>query len=234
MAFDECPAFPSEYNYVKKSLELTHRWLKRCKIHFDNNGPKYDFDQSLIPIVQGGGYKDLRKISANLVCEVESEAYAIGGLSVGEPHELMYEMTEQVCDILPQDKARYLMGVGTPENILECISLGIDMFDCVLPTRNARHGILYTSQGIINIKNKKWEFDHSPIDENSPNITSRSHSKAFLKHLLRQGEFLGAQLASLQNLSFYLWLVKEAREKIIQNEFLSWKNNILPIITRRL
>lgn len=234
MAFDECPPYPSEYNYVKKSLELTDRWLKRCKIHFDKTESKYGYEQALIPIVQGGVFPDLRKQSSELVCQMESEAYAIGGLSVGEPHDKMYAMTELVCGILPENKARYLMGVGTPENLLECISLGIDMFDCVLPTRNARHGIIYTSQGIINIKNLKWEVDHSPIDELSTSFTSRNHSKAYLRHLLKQGEIQGAQLATLQNLSFYLSLVKTAREKILANEFTDWKNKILPIITRRL
>ncbi|MBL7830820.1 MAG: tRNA guanosine(34) transglycosylase Tgt [Saprospiraceae bacterium] len=234
MAFDECPPYPSEYKYVQKSLDLTHRWLKRCKIHFDNTSPKYGYEQSLIPIVQGGVFADLRKRSSELVCEIESEAYAIGGLSVGEPHEMMYEMTNLVCGHLPAEKARYLMGVGTPDNILECIGLGIDMFDCVLPTRNARHGIIYTSEGIINIKNLKWELDHSPIDEQSACHTSRVHSKSYLRHLLKQGEILGAQLATLQNLSFYLSLVKLAREKILADEFVSWKNHILPIITRRL
>ncbi len=234
MAFDECPPYPSEYKYVQKSLELTHRWLIRCKEHFDNTKSKYGYEQALIPIVQGGVFSDLRRQSSSLVCEIESEAYAIGGLSVGEPHDMMYGMTEMVCGILPQEKARYLMGVGTPENILECIGLGIDMFDCVLPTRNARHGIIYTSQGILNIKNLKWELDHSPIDEASSSFTSRLHSKSYLRHLLKQGEILGAQLATLQNLSFYLSLVKEAREKILSNEFVAWKERILPIITRRL
>ena len=234
MAFDECPPYPSDHNYVKKSMELTHRWLKRCMSHFDNTPSKYSYEQSLVPIVQGGVYPDLRRQSAEFVCSVESEAYAIGGLSVGESHELIYEMTDIVCKILPQEQARYLMGVGTPENIIESIGLGIDMFDCVLPTRNARHGILYTHEGIINIKNQKWETDHSPIDEQSECRTSRQHSKAYLRHLMKQGEILGAQLATLQNLSFFLSIVKQAREKILADEFVSWKNHILPIITRRL
>lgn len=234
MAFDECPPYPSEYEYVRKSLLLTHRWLQRCNTHFNTTEPLYGHQQSLIPIVQGGVFPDLRKQSALMTCEIESDAYAIGGLSVGEPHDKMYEITELVCNILPEEKPRYLMGVGTPENILECISLGIDMFDCVLPTRNARHGILYTRQGIINIRNQRWEFDHSPIDENATCTTSKLHSKAFLRHLMKQGELLGAQIASIQNLSFYLWLIKEARQKILSDEFTSWKNEILPIITRRL
>lgn len=234
MAFDECPPYPSEYEYVRKSLLLTHRWLQRCNTHFNTTEPLYGHQQSLIPIVQGGVFPDLRKQSALMTCEIESDAYAIGGLSVGEPHDKMYEITELVCGILPEEKPRYLMGVGTPENILECIALGIDMFDCVLPTRNARHGILYTSQGIINIRNQRWEFDHSPIDENANCTTSKLHSKAFLRHLMKQGELLGAQIASIQNLSFYLWLIKEARQKILSDEFTSWKNEILPIITRRL
>jgi len=234
MAFDECPPYPSEYEYVRKSLLLTHRWLQRCNAHFNTTEPLYGHQQSLIPIVQGGVFPDLRKQSALMTCEIESDAYAIGGLSVGEPHDKMYEITELVCGILPEEKPRYLMGVGTPENILECIALGIDMFDCVLPTRNARHGILYTSLGIINIRNQRWEFDHSPIDENANCATSKLHSKAFLRHLMKQGELLGAQIASIQNLSFYLWLIKEARQKILSDEFTSWKNEILPIITRRL
>lgn len=234
MAFDECPPYPSEYEYVRKSLLLTHRWLQRCNTHFNTTEPLYGHQQSLIPIVQGGVFPDLRKQSALMTCEIESDAYAIGGLSVGEPHDKMYEITELVCGILPEEKPRYLMGVGTPENILECIALGIDMFDCVLPTRNARHGILYTSQGIINIRNQRWEFDHSPIDENASCTTSKLHSKAFLRHLMKQGELLGAQIASIQNLSFYLWLIKEARQKILSDEFTTWKNEILPIITRRL
>jgi queuine tRNA-ribosyltransferase len=196
--------------------------------------PLYGFDQSLIPIVQGSVFSDLRKESATQVCRFDAPAYAIGGLSVGEPHNMMYATTADVCEILPKDRARYLMGVGTPENILECISLGIDMFDCVLPTRNARHGVIYTSEGILNIKNKKWELDFDPIDANSDCYSSKTYSKAYLRHLIRQGEILGAQLATLQNLSFYLWLVSEARKQILNDSFESWKNQILPIIGRRL
>ncbi len=234
MAFDECPPYPSEYKYAKYSLALTNRWLARCITRFNETESLYGNDQALIPIVQGGSYKDLRRESAEEVCKYDSSIYAIGGLSVGEPHEIMYEITSEVCDVLPKDKARYLMGVGTPENLLECISMGIDMFDCVLPTRNARHGIIYTSKGAINIKNKQWEFDFSPIDENSNCTTSRIHTKAYLRHLIRQGEILGAQIASLQNLTFFLWLVGEARKQILNDNFESWKKGILPIIGRRL
>lgn len=234
MAFDECPPYPCEYKYAKYSLALTNRWLDRCIKRFEETKPIYGHKQSLIPIVQGGTYKDLRRESALEVCKYPSEAYAIGGLSVGEPHDKMYDITSEVCEILPKDKARYLMGVGTPENLLECISMGIDMFDCVLPTRNARHGIIYTSQGAINIKNKKWEFDFSPIDENSTCTTSKVHTKAYLRHLVRQGEILGAQIATLQNLTFYLWLVGEARKQILNDTFESWKKGIIPVIGRRL
>ena len=234
MAFDECPPYPSEYKYAKYSLALTNRWLDRCIKRFNETDPIYEHEQALIPIVQGGSYKDLRRESAEEVCKYSSAAYAIGGLSVGEPHEIMYEITTEVCDILPTDKARYLMGVGTPENLLECISMGIDMFDCVLPTRNARHGIIYTTQGAINIKNKHWEFDFSPIDENSTCTTSRIHTKAYLRHLIRQGEILGAQIATLQNLTFFLWLVGEARKQILNDNFEAWKKGILPVIGRRL
>ena len=234
MAFDECPPYPCEYKYAKYSLALTNRWLDRCFKRMSETKSLYGFEQSLIPIVQGSVFSDLRKESAIEVCKYESPAYAIGGLSVGEPHEMMYTTTKDVCEILPEDKARYLMGVGTPENILECIGLGIDMFDCVLPTRNARHGVLYTSEGVINIKNKKWELDFDPIDKNSDCYTSRTHSRSYLRHLIRQGEILGAQLATLQNLSFYLWLVKEARKQILNDSFETWKNQILPVIGRRL
>ena len=234
MAFDECTPYPCEYKYAKNSMHMTHRWLKRCCERFDSTEPLYGFSQTLFPIVQGSVYKDLRKESAEYIASMDREGNAIGGLSVGEPHVDMYEMTELVCDILPKEKPRYLMGVGTPENILECIALGVDMFDCVMPTRNARNGMLFTKQGIINIKNKKWEKDFSPIDEHSECSTSKTHSKAYLRHLLVSKEYLAAQISSINNLSFYLWLVKEARKQIIAGTFTSWKKSTLEVITRRL
>ena len=234
MAFDECTPFPCEYNYAKKSIEMTHRWLKRCCTRFDETEALYGYEQTLFPIVQGSTYKDLRRISAEMIASFDRPANAIGGLSVGEPAEDMYEMTEIVCSILPKDKPRYLMGVGTPANLLECISLGIDMFDCVLPSRNARHGLLYTAEGIINIKNKKWEADFSPIDPNSTSSTSRSHTKAYLRHLVHSKERLGAQIATLHNLSFYLWLVGEAGRQIEEGTFTAWKNRMIPELQRRL
>ena len=234
MAFDECTPYPCDYDYAKKSLALTHRWLKRCCDHFDNTDGLYDYEQSLVPIVQGSTYDDLRKESAEVIASFDRDACAIGGLSVGEPAPEMYHITGIVCEILPKNKPRYLMGVGTPENLLECIALGIDMFDCVLPTRNARHGLLYTASGIMNMKNLKWKDNFSPIDENSPAITSRTHSKSYLRHLLHSKELLGAQIASLHNLSFYLWLVGEARKHIQAGDFLSWKQRMIPELTRRL
>jgi queuine tRNA-ribosyltransferase len=211
-------------------MNLTHRWLQRCITRFNETEALYGVEQSLFPIVQGSVYKDLRVDSAKFIADQNMPGNAIGGLSVGEPHEQMYEMTELVCEQLPIEKPRYLMGVGTPENILECISLGIDMFDCVLPTRNARHGYLFTSEGIINIKNEKWKLDYSPVDS----LFTPNYSKAYLKHLIKCNEMLGATIASLQNLSFYLWLVKEAREHILAGDFLAWKKGILPIIMRKL
>lgn len=230
MAFDECTPYPCEYKYAKDSMELTHRWLKRCIERFDSTEPLYGVEQNLFPIVQGSTYKDLRTQSAEFVAEQNRAGNAIGGLSVGEPAEEMYVMTEHVCSILPQDKPRYLMGVGTPENILECIALGVDMFDCVMPTRNARHGFIFTSKGIINIKNQKWQFDYSPLDE----AFTPDYSKSYLRHLIHTGENLGAQIASRQNLMFYLWLVREARKHIVEGDFLNWKKSILSIITQRL
>jgi queuine tRNA-ribosyltransferase len=234
MAFDECTPYPCEYKYAKHSMYLTHRWLARCVQQFNYSDPLYGYEQTFAPIVQGSTFPDLRKESAHFVAELDCEMNAIGGLSVGEPHEDMYAMTELVCGILPEDKPRYLMGVGLPENILESIALGIDMFDCVLPTRNARHGIIYTSEGVINIKNAKWTDDFSPIDANSPSTTSRKHTKAYLKHLFRVGEILGMQLATLQNLSFFNQLVTEARNQILQGNFSSWKYNTIPVISQRL
>lgn len=234
MAFDECTPYPCEYAYAKSSMDMTHRWLKRCVDRFNETEPKYGYSQSLFPIIQGSVYSDLRKESAEKIASFEMEGNAIGGLSVGEPAEMMYSMTEEVCGILPEDKPRYLMGVGTPENILECIALGIDMFDCVMPTRNARNGMLFTSEGIINIKNKKWQEDLSPIDTNIDNYSSNFYSKAYLRHLITSKEILGAQIASLHNLAFYLWLVKEARKQIISGNFALWKDKMVKKVSRRL
>ena len=234
MAFDECTPYPCEYNYAKKSMEMTHRWLRRCCDRFDSTEPYYDYEQSLFPIVQGSVYKDLRRQSAETIASFEREGNAIGGLSVGEPAEEMYEMTDLVCAILPQEKPRYLMGVGTPDNILECISLGVDMFDCVMPTRNARNGMLFTTQGILNIRNEKWKDDLSCIDSGLSNEISTFYSKAYLRHLIISKEILGAQIASIHNLAFYLWLVNTAREQIINGTFDSWKRKTTGIVSQRL
>ncbi len=234
MAFDECTPYPCEYNYAKKSLAMTHRWLDRCIKHFENTEPLYGHKQVFAPIVQGSTYNDLRQESAEVIASKGAEINAIGGLSVGEPHEDLYVMTDLVCNILPVDKPRYLMGVGTPSNLLECVALGIDMFDCVLPTRNARHGHLYTSEGVINIKNEKWKKDYSPIDPQSKSLTSRKHSKAYLRHLFNVKEQLGAQIASLHNLSFFLWLMEEARVQIIKGTFSSWKDTQVKRLDVRL
>ncbi|MGL1887359.1 MAG: tRNA guanosine(34) transglycosylase Tgt [Reichenbachiella sp.] len=234
MAFDECTPYPCDRTYARESMEMTHRWLKRCCDRFDQTEPQYGYNQTLFPIVQGSTYHDLREKSAETIASFGREGNAIGGLSVGEPAEMMYESTDLVCSILPKDKPRYLMGVGTPTNILECIALGVDMFDCVLPTRNARHGLLYTSEGIINIKNKKWEKDFSPIDSNLGGYVDMAYTKAYLRHLLHSNEYLGAQIASIHNLSFYLWLVQEARNHIKAGDFSAWKNVILPKLSVRL
>jgi queuine tRNA-ribosyltransferase len=234
MAFDECTPYPCDYQYAKKSMGLTHRWLQRCVTQFRNTEPLYGYEQALFPIVQGSVYKDLRVESARFIADQGMDGNAIGGLSVGEPAEDMYEMTGLVTEILPKDKPRYLMGVGTPANILECIALGIDMFDCVMPTRNARNGMLFTSQGIINIKNEKWKADFSPIDANSECDICRTHTKAYLRHLVHSNELLGAMISSINNLAFYLWLVKEARKHIIDGTFTNWKQEIQPIVMRRL
>lgn len=234
MAFDECPPYPCEYSYAEKSMQLTHRWLTRCVNRFKETEPKYGKEQALFPIVQGSVYKDLRTASAEFIASKEMDGNAIGGLSVGEPSEIMYEMTELVCDILPKTKPRYLMGVGTPENILECISLGIDMFDCVMPTRNARNGMLFTSEGIINIKNKKWESDFSPIDNNSETWIDKNHSKAYLRHLMQASERLASQIASIHNLAFYLRLVKECRKHIIAGTYSDYKNEMKKRVITRL
>lgn len=234
MAFDECTPYPCEYAYAKKSMKLTHDWLARCVNRIDTTSPKYGYEQALFPIVQGSVYKDLRKESAEFIASQNQHGNAIGGLSVGEPHEMLYEMTDLVCDILPADKPRYLMGVGTPENILECIALGIDMFDCVMPTRNARNGMLFTTQGIINIRNEKWKDDLSEIDAELGGYASTFHSKAYLRHLIINKEILGAQIASIHNLTFYLWLVKQARLKIEEGTFTEWKNKMVKIVSTRL
>lgn len=234
MAFDECPPYPSEYSYVKKSMELTHRWLDRCFHQFNNTDPLYGYTQNLFPIVQGGTYKDLRKASCEFISSKNAVGNAIGGLSVGEPTEMIHEFCGWSCEHLPENKPRYLMGVGTPADLLECIALGVDMFDCVMPTRNGRNAMLFTTQGIINIDNKKWEFDHSVIDPEIENNICSYYSKSYLRHLLKSKEILGLTIASIQNLAFYLWLVKTAREKILSGEFASWKKQILPVITQRL
>jgi queuine tRNA-ribosyltransferase len=234
MAFDECTPYPCDYRYAKRSMHMTHRWLKRCIERFDSTEPLYGYDQALFPIIQGSVYKDLRKESAEFIANTNCIGNAIGGLSVGEPDEDLYEMTDLVCDILPKEKPRYLMGVGTPINLLECIALGIDMFDCVMPTRNARHGMLFTSEGVINIKNKKWEKDFSPIDPNGTSTVDHFYSKAYLRHLIRCKENLGIQIASIHNLAFYLALVKEARQRIIDGTFTAWKNEMVVKLGRRL
>jgi len=234
MAFDECTPYPCEYEYARKSMEMTHRWLTRCVNRVNETSSKYDYEQALFPIVQGSVYKDLRIQSAEFIANQQQVGNAIGGLSVGEPHEIMYEMTHLVCSILPKDKPRYLMGVGTPENILECIALGIDMFDCVMPTRNARNGMLFTSQGIINIRNEKWKDDLSPLDPEVGGYVSKTYSKAYLRHLIISKEILGAQIASIHNLTFYLWLVREARLKIEAGHFTTWKNSMVKIVSQRL
>ncbi len=234
MAFDECTPYPCDYNYAKRSMFMTHRWLARCIYQFDNTDPLYDYEQTFSPIVQGSTYPDLRQQSAEFISEQGQAMNAIGGLSVGEPHDDMYKMTELVCGILPEDKPRYLMGVGLPENILESIALGIDMFDCVLPSRNARHGVLYTREGVINIKNAKWQDDLSPIDINSAAETSRVHSKAYLRHLFKVEELLASQIATLQNLSFFLWLVGESRARIIDGSFSQWKDQMVKSVSQRL
>jgi len=234
MAFDECTPYPCDYKYAKNSMDLTHKWLKRGLNHFDSTEPLYGHSQTFFPIVQGSTFADLRIESAKTIVSHQRDGYAIGGLSVGEPEQEMYDMIEVVNEILPEDKPRYLMGVGTPVNILEGIARGIDMFDCVMPTRNGRNGMLFTSEGIINIKNVKWKNDFSPIDENGSSFVDMKFSKAYLRHLIISKEILGAQIASLHNLGFYLWLVKESRKRIIDGSFLSWKNIITEKLSARL
>ncbi|CAI8170359.1 MAG: Queuine tRNA-ribosyltransferase [Bacteroidota bacterium] len=234
MAFDECTPYPCPYDYAKTSMHLTHRWLIRCQEHFAKTNSKYGYQQSLFPIVQGSVYNDLREQSAEFIANTNAPGNAIGGLSVGEPADEMYAMTDAVCAILPKEKPRYLMGVGTPINILENIALGVDMFDCVMPSRNARNGMLFTSEGTINIKNKKWENDFSPIDSNGASFVDTTYSKAYLRHLFAANELLGKQLATLHNLSFYLWLVREARKHILAGDFASWKNKMVRQMDKRL
>jgi len=234
MAFDECPPGGSEYEYARKSMELTHRWLDRCFHQFDSTSPKYGYTQNLFPIVQGAAYKDLRKQSCEYISLKNATGNAIGGLSVGEPEPVMYEICDWCCDYLPKEKPRYLMGVGTPWNILECISYGIDMFDCVMPTRNGRNAMLFTTKGVINIDNKKWEFDYSPIDDGLDCEVSNHYSKAYLRHLMKSQEILGLTIASVHNLAFYLWLVTEARKRIETGDFISWKNEQIAQLRQRL
>ncbi len=234
MAFDECPPFPSDHQYAKKSMELTHRWLDRCFGRFESTPDKYGYTQNLFPIVQGGTYRDLRTASAEFVASKNATGNAIGGLSVGEPLEMMYEFTQLCCDILPREKPRYLMGVGTPWNILESIALGVDMFDCVMPTRNGRNAMLFTSKGIINIDNKKWERDFSVIDDGIGCEMSNYYSKAYLRHLIKSKELLGLTIASVHNLAFYMWLVTAAREHILAGDFRSWKDSMVIQLQQRL
>lgn len=234
MAFDECTPYPCDYQYARRSMQMTHRWLDRCVNHLEKLPLKYDYNQTLFPIVQGSTFKDLRQQSAEYISSKDAKGNAIGGLSVGEPAEVMYEMTEAVTDILPKEKPRYLMGVGTPVNILENIALGIDMFDCVMPTRNGRNGMLFTSEGIINIKNKKWEDDFSPIDPQGITWVDTEYSKAYVRHLFSVNESLGRQIASIHNLGFYLWLVREARKHILEGSFVSWKNEMVKKLDQRL
>jgi queuine tRNA-ribosyltransferase len=234
MAFDECTPYPCDYKYAKRSMHMTHRWLTRCMDQMKNTEPKYGFEQALFPIVQGSVYKDLRKESAETIASHDAIGNAIGGLSVGEPDHELYEMTDLVCSILPQEKPRYLMGVGTPVNLLECIAMGVDMFDCVMPSRNARHGMLFTSEGIINIKNQKWKLDFSPLDENGTASVDKIYSKAYLRHLITSKENLGIQIATIHNLAFYLALVKEARKHILDGTFSSWKEKMVPKLQNRL
>jgi queuine tRNA-ribosyltransferase len=234
MAFDECPPYPSTYEYAKQSMHMTHRWLDRCFNRIHETDPLYGYEQTLFPIIQGSTYDDLRNESAEYIARKNADGNAIGGLSVGEPAEEMYKHAAGACAILPKDKPRYLMGVGTPANILENISLGIDMFDCVMPTRNGRNGQIFTSEGILNLRNKKWENVHEPLDKNGTSFVDNQYTKAYVRHLIHSKESLGAQIASLHNIRFYLWLVEQAREHIIAGDFASWKNHILPKLEQRL
>lgn len=233
MAFDECPPGGSDYAYARKSMELTHRWLDRCVERFNATAPLYGYTQHLFPIVQGGTFKELRQQSCEFISSKNAPGNAIGGLSVGEPEDVMYEICAWCCDLLPPAKPRYLMGVGTPWNILECIGMGIDMFDCVMPTRNGRNAMLFTREGVINIDNKKWESDFSPIDDTIGCAMSAYYSKAYLKHLMKSKEILGLTIASIHNLAFYLWLVREARAHILAGDFQTWKNQLVPQLKQR-
>ncbi len=234
MAFDECTPYPCDYRYAQRSMHMTHRWLDRCINHLEKVPVKYGYEQTFFPIVQGSTYKDLRMQSAEYIANSGQQGNAIGGLSVGEPAEEMYAMTDVVCSILPEDKPRYLMGVGTPINILENIALGVDMFDCVMPTRNARNGMLFTAHGTINIKNKKWEADFSPVDEMGITFVDREYSKAYLRHLFAANEYLGKQIATIHNLGFYMWLVREARKHILAGDFRTWKETMVKQMSPRL
>ena len=234
MAFDECPPYPSTYEYAKKSMHMTHRWLDRCFDRLEQVEPLYGYNQTLFPIIQGSTYEDLRNESAEYIASKNADGNAIGGLSVGEPAEEMYKHAAGACAILPKDKPRYLMGVGTPANILENISLGVDMFDCVMPTRNGRNGQIFTSEGIVNIRNKKWENVHEPLDPNGTSFVDSQYTKAYVRHLIHSKESLGAQIASMHNIRFYLWLVEQARAHIIAGDFASWKNEMVPKLERRL
>lgn len=234
MAFDECPPWPAEKKYVEDSMHLTHRWLKRCIERMNSTDPLYGYEQTLLPIIQGGTHVDFRKASAEFVASLDSKANAIGGLSVGEPEEELYHMTDISTDILPKDKPRYLMGIGTPSNLLECISLGVDMFDCVMPTRNGRNGMLFTSEGTINIKNEKWKFDDSPLDPNGTSSVDQRYSRSYIRHLIVSKEMLGSQIVSVHNLAFYLELMRQAREHIDQGDFVTWKNMMRKKLTQRL
>jgi queuine tRNA-ribosyltransferase len=234
MAFDECTPYPCDYRYAQRSMQMTHRWLNRCVDHLAKTPLKYGYDQAFFPIVQGSTYKDLRRQSAEYIANSNQVGNAIGGLSVGEPADEMYAMTEVVCEILPEDKPRYLMGVGTPINILENIALGVDMFDCVMPTRNARNGMLFTANGSINIKNKKWEADFSPIDEMGITFVDTEYTKAYLRHLFAANEYLGKQIATIHNLGFYMWLVREARKHILTGDFKPWKEMMVKNMNQRL
>jgi queuine tRNA-ribosyltransferase len=234
MAFDECTPYPCDRDYAEKSMHMTHKWLERCMIQYRGSEPKYGYHQSLFPIVQGSVYRDLRIKSAETIASHGADGNAIGGLSVGEPADMMYEMTELVCGILPTDKPRYLMGVGTPVNILESIALGIDMFDCVMPTRNGRNGMIFTSRGIVNLRNQKWKNDYSPLDEDGNAFVDHDYSRAYVRHLFIAGEILGPMIASIHNLSFYQWLVKEARQHIEDGSFLGWKEKMVKQLAVRL
>ena len=234
MAFDECTPYPCDKTYARKSMDLTHKWLKRCIDRFNSTQPRYDYDQCFFPIVQGSVYKDLRRQSAEIISSYELQGNAIGGLSVGEPHDLMYEICEEVCSVLPEDKPRYLMGVGTPTNILENISLGVDMFDCVMPTRNARNGMLFTKNGTINIKNKKWKFDNSQIDPDGTTFVDKMYSKSYLRHLFNINEYLGKEIATIHNLGFYSWIIEESKLAIKEDRFFDWKNQIVSKLNNKL